>query len=136
MWGRMNTFSVCAFNRISISGPLGSHNAHTGSTFLTSLTPPQNTPLPVGITLDQSMSSKTDSERKEMIDKLYCLILGSVMWGQLATHPDLSFVVSLLSHFQTDPGIKHWKTLLHVDGYIQNTMDYGLTYSQNADLTP
>ncbi len=25
---------------------------------------------------------------------------------------------------------------LHVIGYIKNTMDYGLTYSQDADLTP
>ena len=58
------------------------------------------------------------------------------MWGQLATRPDLSFAVSLLSRFQADPGIEHWKNLLHVIGYIKNTIDYGLTYSRNADLTP
>ena len=58
------------------------------------------------------------------------------MWGQLATHPDLSFAVSLLSRFQANPGIEHWKNLLHVVGYIKNTIDYGLTYSQDADLTP
>jgi len=58
------------------------------------------------------------------------------MWGQLMTHPDLSFVVSLLSRFQVDPGIEHWKGLLHVVGYIKDTMDYGLIYSQDADLTP
>src|SRR5258705_8054048 len=99
-------------------------------------TPPRNTPLPVGITLDQNMSLKTDSERKEMNDNPYRPVLGSVMWGQLATRPDLSFAVSLLSRFQADPGIEHWKALLHVIGYIKNTMDYGLTYSRDADLTP
>ncbi len=58
------------------------------------------------------------------------------MWGQLVTCPYLSFVVSLLSRFQANPGIEHWKSLLHVIGYIRNTMDYGLVYSRDADLTP
>ena len=71
-----------------------------------------------------------------MIHKPYQAILGSIMWGQLATHPDLSFSVSLLSRFQANPGIEHWKALLHVVGYIKNTMDYGLTYSRDVDLTP
>jgi hypothetical protein len=33
--------------------------------------PPRNTPLPIGTTLGQNMSPKTDSERKEMVDKPY-----------------------------------------------------------------
>ena len=73
---------------------------------------------------------------KEMADKPYRTVLGSVMWGQLVTCPYLSFVVSLLSRFQANPGIEHWKSLLHVIGYIRNTMDYGLVYSRDADLTP
>ena len=97
---------------------------------------PRNTPLPVGFSVDQSMSPKTDSERQEMADKPYCPVLGSVMWGQLATRPDLSFAVSLLSRFQANPGIEYWKGLMHVIGYIKDTMDYGLTYSRDADLTP
>jgi len=82
------------------------------------------------------MSPKTDSEKKEMASKPYRPVLGSVMWGQLATRPDLLFAVSLLAHFQADPGIEHWKGLLHDIGYIKNTMDYSLTYSRDADLTP
>ena len=58
------------------------------------------------------------------------------MWGQSAMRPDLSFAVSLLSRFQANPGLEHWKALLHVVGYIKNSMDYGLTYSQDTDLTP
>ena len=46
---------------------------------------PRNTPLPSGIVLDNNMSPKTESEKKVMNDKLYRPILGSVMWGQLAT---------------------------------------------------
>jgi Reverse transcriptase (RNA-dependent DNA polymerase) len=97
---------------------------------------PRNVPLPTGLVLDGNMSPQTESERKEMTDKPYRSILGSVMWGQLATRPDLSFAVSLLARFQANPGINHWNVLLHVIGYIKNTMDYGLTYSRDFDLSP
>ena len=97
---------------------------------------PRNTPLPTGIILDSTMSPKTDSEKKIMNDKPYRSILGSVMWGQLATRPDLSFSVSLLARFQASPGLEHWNALMHVMGYIRNTIDYRLTYSRHNDLSP
>ena len=102
---------------------------------LTAVTP-RNVPLPPGIVLDGNMCPQTDSERKEMADKPYRSVLGCIMWGQLATRPDLAFAVSLLARFQGDPGISHWNVLLHVVGYIKNTMDYGLTYSRDSDLSP
>lgn len=97
---------------------------------------PRNTPLPIGIILDSNMSPKTSSEKKGMDDKPYRSILGSVMWGQLATRPDLAFSISLLARFQANPGIEHWKALIHVVGYIRNTLDYGLTYSRDFDISP
>jgi hypothetical protein len=97
---------------------------------------PRNTPLPVGVVLDTNMSPKTDSEKRDMDDKPYRSVLGSVMWGQLATRPDLSFAVSLLARFQSNPGIDHWNALMHVIGYIKNTIDYGLTYSRDVDSSP
>ena len=71
-----------------------------------------------------------------MAGKPYHPVLRSVMWGQLATQLDLSFAVSLLSCFQANPRIEHWKGLLHDISYIKNTMDYGLTYSRDSELTP
>ena len=97
---------------------------------------PRNIPLLVGIVLDKNMSPKTESKRREMANKPYHLILGSVMWGQLAMHPDLSFSESLLARFQANPGLEHWKALIHVVGYIKNMLDYGLTYSCDFNLTP
>ena len=102
---------------------------HVISRFRLDHIPPRNIPLPPGLILDHNMAPKTDSEKKAMDNKPYRSILGSVMWGQLATRPDLSFSVSLLARFQANPGIDHWNALMHVVGYIKNTLDYGLTYS-------
>ena len=98
--------------------------------------PPRNVPLPVGIVLSSNMSPETDSEKREMRDKPYRSLLGSIMWGQLATRPDLSFPISLLARFQANPGVEHWNALLHVVGYIKNMLDYGLTYSRDFDISP
>ena len=70
------------------------------------------------------------SNRHQMRDKLYCVILGFIMWRQLATRPDLSFEVSLLFQFQSDPGLEHWKVLLHVMGYVKN-MQYFIVLSHS-----
>jgi Reverse transcriptase (RNA-dependent DNA polymerase) len=50
----------------------------------------RNTPLPVGIVLDANMSPQTDSERREMDDKPYRSILGTVMWDN--SQPDLTYL--------------------------------------------
>jgi hypothetical protein len=92
----------------------------------------RSTPLPVGVSLDSSMSPTTPEDRAEMVGKPYRELLGSVMWGQLATRPDLSYAVSVLSRFQTNAGIEHWRALLHVLGYIRNTLNYGLIYSRDG----
>ena len=97
---------------------------------------PRNVLLPVSIILNNNMSPKTNSEKQDMKDKPYCSILGSIMWGQLATCPDLSFSILLLARFQADPGIEHWNVLLHVIGYIKNTLNYSLTYSCDSDILP
>jgi transposase InsO family protein len=109
---------------------------HVVNRFDLAYVPLRNTPLPVGIVLDSNMSPRTDSEKQQMKDKPYRAVLGSVMWGQLATRPDLSFSVSLLARFQSNPGIEHWNALIHVMGYIKNTLDYGLTYLRDEEITP
>lgn len=102
---------------------------------LTHITP-HSTPLPVGITLNNSQSPTMQAEHNEMATIPYWPLLGRVMWGQLATCPDLCYPISMLSHFQMNPGMAHWKALLHVLGYIKDTMDYGLIYSWNEPLSP
>jgi hypothetical protein len=87
------------------------------------------------------MSPKTNSEEKKT-DKPYRSTLGSIMRGQFATHPDLSFFIPLLArshmHWQSNPGINHWNVLMHIieSRYIKNTLrvDHGLTYSRESDL--
>ena len=52
-------------------------------------TKPCSTPLLPGITLSIKDSPETQDEADEMKEILYREALGSLMWLQVATHPDL-----------------------------------------------
>ena len=45
------------------------------------------------------------------------------------TRPDISYAVSKLSRFTSNPGDDHWKALEHVCRYLRGTSDYGIHYS-------
>ena len=46
-----------------------------------------------------------------------------------ATRPDISFAVSKLSRFVSNPENDHWKPLERVMRYLKGTMDYGIHYT-------
>lgn len=71
-----------------------------------------------------------------MKNKPYREALGSLMWLQVATCPDLSYTVNLLSRFANNPGIPHWNAIKHAFGYIRGTLNYGITYHRHASLNP
>lgn len=90
---------------------------------------PVATPLDPGmIKLDDSDSPSSDEDRHFMADKPYRPLLGSIMWGQACTRPDLSFAVNFLARFQNNPGVPHWRALTHVVRYIKGTLDYRIVY--------
>jgi hypothetical protein len=89
---------------------------------------PVSTPFSVGTKLTKEMLPKTDEERKVMASKDYLGPLGCVMYGMLGTCGDLAFAVGVGSWFSSNPGIKHWNTLIHLLRYIKGTLDFGITY--------
>lgn len=97
---------------------------------------PRSTPLPAGITLNVDDCPSTEEERREMENTPYREALGSLMWLQVGTRPDLSFTINLLSRFANNPGIRHWNALKHTLGYVKGTLDYSITYYRDGNLRP
>ena len=59
----------------------------------------------------------------------YSQIIGSLMYLACATRPDISFVVSKLSRFVSNPGDDHWNALERVMRYLKGTASYEIHYS-------
>lgn len=97
---------------------------------------PRSTPLPPGLVLSADDMPKTKEEIHEMKDVPYREALGSLMWLQVATRPDLSYSVNMLSRFANNPGRAHWNAMKHTLGYLKGTLDYGISYYKDSDLRP
>ena len=97
---------------------------------------PLTTLLPYGLSLSMEDCPANASEIEEMRKVPYREALGSLMWMQVTTRPDLSYPVNLLAHFAHNPGKAHWNVLKHVLGYIKRTLDYAIRYRAGATLDP
>ena len=73
-------------------------------------------------------------ERKEMERIPYASVVGSLMYAQTCTRPDISFAVGMLGRYQVNPGLDRWKAAKKVLRYLQGTKDYMLTYRRSNHL--
>ncbi|XP_058222672.1 secreted RxLR effector protein 161-like [Rhododendron vialii] len=55
------------------------------------------------------------------------------MYAMLCTRPDISYAVSVVSRYQSNPGEPHWAAVKRILRYIHGTKDYKLTYHCNGD---
>ena len=64
----------------------------------------------------------------------YEYAVGSLLYAQTCTRPDISFAVAMLGRYQSNPGMEHWKAAKKVMRYLQGTKDYMLTYRRSDQL--
>nr|KYP69092.1 Retrovirus-related Pol polyprotein from transposon TNT 1-94 [Cajanus cajan] len=58
-------------------------------------------------------------------------LVGSLMYVQVCTRPNIAFVVNALGRYLSDPGLGHWKVIKKVFRYLQGTKDHILTYKKS-----
>ncbi|KAL1294296.1 hypothetical protein AAHE18_19G132200 [Arachis hypogaea] len=69
---------------------------------------PMDTPIAKGDKFSLKQCSKNDLERTAMHDKPYASALGSLMYAQVCTRPDISFIVGVLDRYLSNLGMDHW----------------------------
>jgi len=60
-------------------------------------------------------------------------VVGSLMYDQTCTRPDISFAVGMLGRYQSNPGLEHWKATKKVLRYLQGTKNYMFTDNAVVD---
>ena len=58
-----------------------------------------------------------------MIVVSYSSVMGSLMYAQVCTHPDIAFVVSVLGRYLRDPGQSYLQSLEVSSGYQGSHVD-------------
>lgn len=91
-------------------------------------------PIQKGDKFSNMQCPKNDLERKEMESIPYASMVGSLMYAQTCTRPDISFAVGMLGRYQSNPGMDHWKAAKKVLRYLQGTKDHMLTYRRSDHI--
>ena len=95
------------------------------SRFGLSDTNPVPTPLPTGAS---EHLQKYDGEASKADIKLYQQMIKSLLYAQLGMHPDISFAVSRLTQYTSNPSPHHIQLAKYVLCYLKGTRDLKLVY--------
>ena len=95
---------------------------------------PGDTPVAKGDKFSLSQCPKNNFEIQEMQQIPYVSAIGSLMYAQVCTRPDITYIVGMLGRYLSNPGKDHWIAAKSVMRYLQRTKDYMLTYRKLDQL--
>ena len=93
---------------------------------------PGDTPVSKGDKFSLCQCPKNYLETKEMQKIPYASAVGSLMYAQVCTRPDIVYIVGMLGRYLSNPGMDHWKAAKQVMRYLQRTKDFMLTYRKSV----
>ena len=95
---------------------------------------PRDIPIAKGDKFSLKQCPNNDLERTEMQKIPYASAVGSLMYAQVCTRPDIAFVVKVLGRYLSNPGLQHWKVVKRVMHSLKRTKGYMLTYQKSDNL--
>ena len=95
---------------------------------------PSDTPVATGDIFSLIQCPKNNFEIQEMQQIPYASAIGSLMYAQVCTCPDIAYIVGMLGRYISNPGKDHWIAAKRVMRYLQRTKDYMLTYRKSDQL--
>ena len=91
-------------------------------------------PLLRAINLVCFNTQRTKLRKKEMKNISYASTVGSLMYAQVYTCPNIAYVVGMIGRYLSNLGMIHWKAVKWVMWYLQRTKDFKLTYWRSDHL--
>jgi len=93
-----------------------------------------DTPVVKGDKFSLKQCPKGNLEIQEMQKIPYASVVGSLMYAQVCTRPDIAYIVGVLGRYLSNPGMDHWKATKRVMRYLKRTKYYMLTYKMSDQL--
>ena len=75
---------------------------------------------------------KATSDYECVDQQLYQSAIESLLYLSISTRPDITYAVSTLSRFSSNPTQQHWTALKRVMCYLKGTTNFGINYSKNG----
>jgi hypothetical protein len=91
---------------------------------------PVSTPIAPHFKLSSSRSPSTDPDFEYMSKVPYSSAVGSLMYAMVCSRPDLSYAMSLVSRYMTNPGKEHWNAVKWIFRYLRGTSNACLQFDR------
>ena len=100
----------------------------------------KDSPLPTGFIPTKDDCPKNHAQMEEVKRRFrnlhYRSAIGSLLYISCCTRPDMCYAVNKLAKFSNNPGIKHYKALLHLIGYLKGHGNKGLRFYKDTKSSP
>ena len=88
---------------------------------------------PVSTPADASQKLVNAADGEECVkQQQYQSIVGSLLYLSVSSRPDITYSVSTLAKFSSQPNKQHWTALKRVLRYLKGTVHYGITYTRKS----
>lgn len=88
---------------------------------------------PVSTPVDTNNKLVKTGENDETVDQgLYQSAVGSLLYLSIWTRPDITYAVSNVAKFCSNPSKEHWTAVKRIMRYLKGTMNYGLWYDRSS----
>ena len=91
-------------------------------------------PMTHDINLSKAQCPKTQDKREHMSEISYALAIGSIIYAMLCTHPNISYALSMMSRYHSNPGEHHQIVIKNIHKYLRRTKDAFLIYGGEEEL--
>ena len=89
-----------------------------------------STPIAPHFKLSAAQCPSTDAEIEYMSRVPYSSAVGSLMYAMVCSRPDLSYAMSLVSRYMSNPGKEHWRAVQWIFRYLRGTADSCLKFGR------
>ena len=100
----------------------------------------RTTPLPMDFVPTKKDCALTVEEKANVHEHFgdinYRSVIGGLIYASSGMRPDITHAVGKLAKFNNAPGMKHFRALIWLVGYLNTTKDRGIKYYHNHENSP
>ena len=100
----------------------------------------KDSPLPSSFIPTKKDCPKIETESKETRLRFgnmnYRSIIGALLYASCCTRSGITYAVNKLAKFSNNPGITHFRAILHLIGFLKSTSSKGIKFYADIKLSP
>jgi len=89
-----------------------------------------STPIAPHFKLSGAQCPNTDQDIEYMSRVPYSSVVGFLMYAMVCSHPNLTYAMSLVSRYMSNPSKEHWRAAQWIFRYLKGTTDFCLKFGR------